>query len=125
MVPVLEDAYAVGGELKPFGPGFRENCLRDEPREDGTMLYRSRLRAAIRVSVYFSRRFGPHEYQFTLFVASVYAINHAHRRRGNVVVGMPAHLAVRQHSNRLHSATLRLLYRKLTAPKSAKPFRVA
>ncbi|CAM9636089.1 unnamed protein product, partial [Laminaria digitata] len=48
VVPVLEDAYAVGGELKPFGPGFRESCLRDEPREDGTMLYRSRLRAAVR-----------------------------------------------------------------------------
>eukprot|EP00904_Undaria_pinnatifida_P014180 jgi/Undpi1/9893/HiC_scaffold_28.g12347.m1 len=48
VVPVLEDAYVGGGELKPFGPGFRESCLRDEPREDGSMLYRSRLRAAIR-----------------------------------------------------------------------------
>lgn len=50
VVPVLEDAYAVGGELKPFGPGFRESCLRDELRENGAMLSRSRLRAAIRVS---------------------------------------------------------------------------
>lgn len=49
VVPVLEDAYAVGGELEPVGVGFRKSCLSDEPGVNGTTLYRSRKRAAIKV----------------------------------------------------------------------------
>eukprot|EP00903_Cladosiphon_okamuranus_P018058 g16619.t1 len=47
VVPVLEDAYAVGGELKPVGLGFRESCLSDVPGRNGTTLSRSKRRAAI------------------------------------------------------------------------------
>eukprot|EP00752_Nemacystus_decipiens_P004166 g3809.t1 len=47
VVPVLEDAYAVGGELKPVGLGFRESCLSDAPGRNGTTMSRSKRRAAI------------------------------------------------------------------------------
>lgn len=49
VVPVLEDAYAVGGELKPVGLGFRQSCLSDEPGKNGTTSSRSYRRAAIKV----------------------------------------------------------------------------
>ncbi|CAM9749387.1 unnamed protein product [Scytosiphon promiscuus] len=48
VVPVLEDAYAVGGELEPVGVGFRQSCLSDEVGVNGTTLYRSRRRASIK-----------------------------------------------------------------------------
>ncbi|CAN0258664.1 unnamed protein product [Ectocarpus sp. 6 AP-2014] len=47
VTPLLEDAYASGGVLEPVGTGFRNSCLRDEPGENGTTLYRSKRRAAI------------------------------------------------------------------------------
>lgn len=49
VVPVLEDAYAVGGELKPVGLGFRESCLSDVPGRNDYTISRSNRRAAIEV----------------------------------------------------------------------------
>lgn len=49
VIPVLEDAYAVGGELKPVGRGFRQSCLSDAPGRNGTTLYRGNRRASIEV----------------------------------------------------------------------------